>query len=408
MAGKTGIVRITNRQDFTDTSWISARWVLLRDGHILRQGSLPIPRIAPGASVEVSPAIGSLPSSGELVLDIRFEAKRDHGFFEKKECVGWNSILLREEMPAFERVARDIPGPQQSGHTLTIRSRGLRFVFDTKQARLTSIFEGNNVLCSEGPALQVWRAATDNDGVKIWTGQEHKPLGRWLALGLNRIVETPESFEWEETGDGGCLVRIRTQASGRGQPNDFLLATEYLYHPEAPVRVAHDLQIGAGDLVDLPRAGVAWTLAAGLEHLTWYGLGPHENYSDRKRSATLGIHNSTVAAEYVAYTMPQENGHHCETRWLSLSRKVGHAGLRFVMESPLEFNALHYSVDDLYAGYHTTDLAPRPEVFLSIDAAHRGVGTGSCGPDTREAYRLTGNRFQWSYFLQNREPDSIL
>ncbi len=398
--GRAGTVRITNRQDFTDASWISARWVLLRDGHVLRQGPLRLPRIAPGASVEVRPATGPLPGSGELVLDIRFEAKRAHGFFEKNECVGWNQIVLHKEMPAIGTVAREIPGAQQSGHTLAIRARGLRFVFDASRARLASVFHGKQALCTAGPALQIWRAATDNDGLKLWSGQNTKPIGRWLGLGLDRLVESPESFEWEETGQGGHLVRIRTRASGRGKPADFLLTTEYQFYPESPVRVAHDLRIGSEDLTDLPRAGVSWTLAAGLEHLTWYGLGPHENYSDRKRSAMLGIHHSTVDAEYVAYTMPQEHGHHCDTRWLCLSRRAGHGGLRFAMECPLEFNASHYTAGDLFAAKHTTDLAPRPEVFLNLDAAHRGVGTASCGPDTRESFRLSGNRFRWSYCLQ--------
>ena len=42
---------------------------------------------------------------------------------------------------------------------------------------------------------------------------------------------------------------------------------------------------------------------------------------------------------------------------------------------------------------------PRPEIYLNLDAAHRGVGTLSCGPDTLARYRLLEPAYHFTYSL---------
>ena len=74
---------------------------------------------------------------------------------------------------------------------------------------------------------------------------------------------------------------------------------------------------------DLPRIGVTFTLAAGLERLEYLGRGPWENYLDRQASAVVGRYESTVSGEYVPYIAPQEHGHHGDARWLRLTRDDG-------------------------------------------------------------------------------------
>jgi beta-galactosidase len=37
---------------------------------------------------------------------------------------------------------------------------------------------------------------------------------------------------------------------------------------------------------------------------------------------------------------------------------------------------------------HTPDLTPRREVIVNLDVRQRGLGTGSCGPDTLDRYRI--------------------
>src|SRR5690606_4335663 len=126
----------------------------------------------------------------------------------------------------------------------------------------------------------------------------------------------------------------------------------------------------------LPRVGVRLDLAPGYERLAYFGRGPWENYADRKASTLVGVYETTVTGEYVDYVMPQEHGHHTDVRWLELapvaerrSRFVGLPPLRIEAAPTFEFNAGHHTAEDLYAARHATDLAPRAETILYLDAA---------------------------------------
>ena len=48
----------------------------------------------------------------------------------------------------------------------------------------------------------------------------------------------------------------------------------------------------------------------------------------------------------------------------------------------------HVRAADLAAATHDVDLVPCPETIVHLDAAHRGLGTASCGPDTLPEYLL--------------------
>jgi beta-galactosidase len=146
-------------------------------------------------------------------------------------------------------------------------------------------------------------------------------------------------------------------------------------------------------MTDLPRVGIRLDLAEGYERLTYLGRGPWENYSDRKASALFAVYTSSAAGEYVPYVMPQEHGHHTDVRWLEIaSAKRGAPALRITGAPAFEFNATHFAVEDLYAARHTTDLVPRAETILYLDAVHRGLGTNSCGPDVLPPYQITRSR----------------
>jgi beta-galactosidase len=153
------------------------------------------------------------------------------------------------------------------------------------------------------------------------------------------------------------------------------------------------------ELRDLPRVGVVLILQPGLEQLEWFGRGPWENYADRLASAVVGRFRSTVADQYVPYILPQEHGHRSGTRRLSLTDDSGF-GLEVEGRPTLGFSASHFTASDLYAARHTSDLEPRPEVVLSLDHAQRGLGTASCGPDTRPPYRLTASAYRFTYVLR--------
>jgi beta-galactosidase len=186
-----------------------------------------------------------------------------------------------------------------------------------------------------------------------------------------------------------CLVSARA----------VVLHHDYSLAPDGTLTVSNIFTVDRR-LPDLPRLGVRLVLPRGFEKLTWFGRGPHENYSDRKRSALIDRYESTVAAQYVPYILPQEHGNHTDARWVTLGNE-SRVELTVVGEGPLEFSASHFSAQDLYASFHTHELEARahPETFLNLDYRQRGVGTASCGPDTLARYRIGPGTYRWAYSL---------
>jgi beta-galactosidase len=66
----------------------------------------------------------------------------------------------------------------------------------------------------------------------------------------------------------------------------------------------------------------------------------------------------------------------------------------------LTFSASHFTAADLYAARDTTELHPRDEVIVHVDLAQRGLGTGSCGPDTLPRYRIGSGQHRWTWRLE--------
>lgn len=53
-----------------------------------------------------------------------------------------------------------------------------------------------------------------------------------------------------------------------------------------------------------------------------------------------------------------------------------------------DFTARRWTSEDLDAAGHQLDLEPGDRIWLSIDHAQNGLGTGSCGPGVLPRYRL--------------------
>ena len=159
------------------------------------------------------------------------------------------------------------------------------------------------------------------------------------------------------------------------------------------------------ELDDLGRIGTVLEVVPGPESLRWFGTGPHETYPDRKRAGLVGRWSSTVTDQYVPYIRPQENGGHADVRWLELGEAGPGRGLRIDLGTPSQVSVTHHRAADLAAATHDVDLPPVAETVIHLDAAHRGLGTASCGPDTLPEYRIAPGRHQWSWTLRDIPGD---
>ncbi len=396
-------ILVENRQDFLSMENLRGTWELQVDWKTLQCGELPRMTTAPRAREWVD--IGwdrNLVSDGvNAFLNLQFTARHDFPGVEKGEVLAWDQMRIQKGSRALPSKGNSKNSVHlEEGHDRTLVSAGdFSASFEHQLGRLVSLRRDENEFFASGPVLQLWRAPTDNDGLKLWTDQEKKPMGRWLALGLDRLQLKLMKFSARLLNDGTVRVVSEHAASGRDQWDDALHRMRWTFYGDGSVELDNDVHLGR-DLLDIPRVGIVMALAPGFEQVEWLGLGPWENYPDRRASAMYGRYAAKVDEMFTPYIMPQECGHREQVEELRLRSATG-SEMLIMSEKPFGFNAMHYTAADLYKARHVHELPTRPETWLSIDAVHRGIGTRSCGPDTLPIYQITRRRYRWKILLKS-------
>jgi beta-galactosidase len=357
--------RVENLHDFVGLARYVGAWELTIDGEVVRSGRLP--RLRDGLEVELDlEAAGP----GERFVTFRFFLREPTEWAAAGHEVAWQQFAL----PSRAR-------------RRTSATAGGRIPIDRETGRL-----GLSVLL-DGPRLQLWRAPTDNDGLRLLSERRSGVLPRWLELGLDRLEHRLEGVRGAE---------VVTRVSGRDRWNDALHRQTFRLLRSGDVLVENEVLLDP-ELRDLPRVGVVLVLRPGLDRMEWFGRGPWESYPDRIASTVVGRFRSTVSDQYVPYILPQEHGHRSEMRWLSLTDAAGF-GVEVEGRPTVGFSASHFTASDLYGARHTCDLEPRAEIVLTLDHAQRGLGTASCGPDTSRRHRLLAPRYRFAYVLRVVSP----
>lgn len=173
----------------------------------------------------------------------------------------------------------------------------------------------------------------------------------------------------------------------------------------------------------LPRFGLTTSLR-GCEAARWFGRGPGESYRDKKESQLVGTYERTVEQLFTDYEVPQDNGNRTDVRWVefrghhdksSEGREVGGyqkllMKARFGGREGASFSASRYTVAELDKARHPYDLKVLAEereekdreqsTWVHLDWVHHGLGTGSCGPETRPEYALSQRDFDFEILLE--------
>ncbi len=352
-----------NRQDFRDLSWLRARYEVSVGGDVVAEGDLELPDVAPGERRPiVVPSWPPPAGGGERWLTVRFRTAADEAW-----------------APAGFEVCASQVGLDPAPSSVAPIAAGTSDPVELDEAGLLV-----HPLLSAAPTLSLWRAPTDNDRIGPMSG-------RWQAWGLDHLERRLLGAE----RDGDATI-VRSEYRGTG---DIVVTHEQRIRPAAGGGViVEERAIVPPELDDLARVGTVLETVAGLERVEWFGAGPHETYPDRRRGGVVGRWGTTVREEYVPYVRPQENGGHADVRWIELRAEDGR-GFRLGLDRPRQASVSHFRAADLATATHDVDLRPRPETIVHLDAAHRGLGTRSCGPDTLPEYLVGAGTYEWTWSL---------
>ena len=445
-----GKFEIFNRFYFKNLKEYMISYEVKANDKIIRGGKVSLD-IAPQTAKEFEVKVSGLkPKAGvEYFVNFFVTSTRSDGLVPAGHDIAQEQFRLPIE-PLETKWKTSGPKLEVSdaGDELVASSSDVRFVFNKKSGWVTSYQVDGVEYFAEGFGIQpnFWRGPTDNDygngqpkREQVWkqSSKNFQISDATIRLDNGNAVL---SISYLLPAGNLYLMNYTVYPNGNVHVGAHFTSTEM---KEAETEVSEATRMATftpgrdaarkeASKLTVPRIGVRFRLPASMNQVTYFGRGPMENYWDRKAGSIVGLYRSTAEEMYFPYVRPQENGHHTDTRWLSLYSD-GKTCLSIVADSLVEFNALRNSVEDfddeeqttlprqwtnftpeqianhnekeaknvLRRQHHINDVVPRNFVEVCVDYKQQGVGGyDSWGARPEPRYSLPANRdYQWGFTL---------
>jgi beta-galactosidase/beta-glucuronidase len=213
-----GQVRIWNRYTVLNLDRLNVSWSLTEIGpvtersvRVIQSGQLARLDVAPGDSVMVTVPVAKpaeAKAGAAYWLMLRFALAESTLWAPAGHEVAWAQFELSYAEPAAIR-----PGDGVAGLTITesparlrVAGKGLALTVDQETGRITDYVVQGRRLLKQGPALNVWRAPTENDA-NTWGDQ--RAAIRWREAGLDRLQEQLDGVTATVAADGTAEVTVR-------------------------------------------------------------------------------------------------------------------------------------------------------------------------------------------------------
>lgn len=142
--------------------------------------------------------------------------------------------------------------------------------------------------------------------------------------------------------------------------------------------------------IEMPAFGLLFQLYKDMEHVSYYGFGPEENYIDRNKGAMLGRYDYNVTDNCTPYLYPQECGNRTHVKEVLIH---GENKVLLLEGDDFEMSALHYTPYELENARHHDELPEAYQTVLCINEKQMGVaGDDTWGAKTHEEFLLDKNK----------------
>lgn len=383
-----GKLKIRNKFSFTDLEQFDFSWQLLENGVPVQDGSIPNVRLSPlrDSVVFVPFNLYSPRANAVYHLNIYATLRQQYSWALAGHVVAQEQLTLVYPKPAVtgkDSLLKPAPLWKQNGKEIVVKGEGFQIKFDKTTARLSYLeYNGQPYIdgVNNGLVFNLYRAMIDNDHTQDWGGNYDT-----RELGYDKPQYQVQQIQAEERNHTILIqTTIRTNTSSGFGVNTHINYTidamgyvkiDALFHPDATNKL-------------IPRLGLRMALSGGLEEVSWFGRGPHENYIDRRESAFVGRYTRLVKDMEELYEKPQSMGNREDVRWLKLVKPGTGGGLQITADSLFQFSALHYTDQELGSVAHRYQLKSVKETILCLDYRQLGLGNGSCGPIQLPQYRV--------------------
>nr|WP_250746092.1 glycoside hydrolase family 2 TIM barrel-domain containing protein [Bacteroides fragilis] len=443
---------VKNRFYFTNLQKYMISYTIKANGKTVKGGKMSV-NVEPQGSKEITIPVSGLKSKPgtEYFIYFNVTTTEPEPLIPVGHEIAYEQFRLPVE-PSERTFATGGPTLKVSaeGNELSASSSKVSFVFDKKTGLVSSYKVGGTEYFKDGFGLQpnFWRAPNDND----YGNGNPKRLQVWKQSSKNfNVVDASIVMD----GKDAVLTANYLLAAGN------LYIVTYRIHPSGVVKAdftftstdmeaakteaseatlmatftpGSDAARKAASKLEVPRIGVRFRLPAEMNQVEYFGRGPEENYVDRNAGTLIDLYKTTADNMYFPYVRPQENGHHTDTRWLTLNKKGG-KGLTIYADKTIGFNALRNSVEDfdgeetvsrpyqwlnrdagelvhdeskakdqLPRKTHINDISPRNFVEVCVDMKQQGVaGYNSWGARPEPGYNIPANQeYKWGFTIVPR------
>lgn len=378
-------ISLHNYMDFVSLDdYLTISYEVNCDGEIVCTGEIEkVPAIMPHTDGTVAIKI-EVPAKGRCYLKVNYALKNATEILPAGFALGFDEIKLsnsdernqkalsiwktKEATEASIRV-------EEGNRYLTISAANFSYQYDKFTGMFSKMtFEGRQLL-DKPMDLNIWRAPTDND---------RKLKLHWMAARYDRAVTRAYRTHFVAADSE---VRIHSDVSISALSIQRFMDIEADWTVSVNGAVTVNLLVKRNmEFPELPRFGLRLFLPKELENVAYYGLGPMENYVDKRHAAYHSLFTDTVTGLHEDYIRPQENGAHGDCDYVVLESEA----LRLTCVTPEEFsfNASHYTAEELTHKAHNFELEESGSTVLCLDYKQNGIGSNSCGPVLIEKYRL--------------------
>ena len=357
-------VNVLNRFMFTSFDNFTLRIVYSdQNGEIAKaEIDLPDTKYMETASVKVP---FDMNADGESFVDVYLVLKKDLMQLEKGHVMAREQFVLGAYVFAAAETATGILKTHETVSDFVVKGDSFTIRFSKKSGELYSFRKGETEYLKKGIRPCFYRANTDNERIAQVPVEFVKTL-----IGLHAFKSATKMLNATKVKlrkyDDGVVVSVTWKTKYIDS-----ITTEYTITPDG--KILASLTCRNIVPVDMPRYGLTFELADGIDGVKYYGKGPHENYCDRKTGAYLGVYDFESAEDFIHdYLYPQENANRCDVRWIEIGKNCG---VRVdAVYKPFEASVHPYTIDELDAADHDCFLARHDSLSVYIDGGQHGVG----------------------------------
>ncbi len=387
------VIEVHSDYLFRQTDNEQLRWSVMRDGEVLASDVVAL-NIAAQSTQRLEIALPQWAAAqGELWLNVEVFQPAATPWSAENHLCAWDQWSLPAPLLiAPPKVAGLTPQLTREDDALVVTHQQQRWQFNRASGDLTQWWREGEATLLAPLTDNFTRAPLDNDiGVSEATRIDPNAwVERWKAAGMYSLSPRLLQCDGEQLEQAVVITTLHAWEYN----NQVLFLSRKCWRIDNHGVLHGDVEVQvASDMPEPARIGLTCQLAQAPQTVNWSGLGPCENYPDRKLAARQGRWELPLAALHTPYIFPTENGLRCDTRQLKLGQHQ--------FDGNFHFGVSRYSQTQLRETTHHHLLREEPGCWLNLDAFHMGVGgDDSWSPSVSPEFILQGKKVRYAFSWQ--------